>query len=405
MFKKVIALLLALAMVACMLVGCASKDTAADTTDKTETPAADTATTDTAEAPADTADTSDTQEVIKLKFGYAPPNVTEVFMSCEEYLKKAVASANESGLFDIELICAEPTGNETNYESQVTNLENLLAQGCDAIFCSPGSEDACHNVFEEINQANVPLVLFNIIEAPEGIDAYIVGFDNEQAGAVSGYAFLDYYGGPGVMGTGEMVDVEPGTKLNLEWWENLYKDFDYSQIEDVSVGIISGIEGSIYTIERNDGFTNVVTQSPNVKIAATLNGDWDRATSLAAAENILQANDIDAFFAMCGESEMAATVAVENAGKTDEVMVFGNDGTKETIPTIVAGKITAETWHGFPEWGWYGVETAVRLCLGLECESFIDIGPRTLYAGNAESFLNPEFDAIDWAGMVAEAKG
>ena len=37
MFKKVIALLLALAMVACMLVGCASKDTAADTTDKTET--------------------------------------------------------------------------------------------------------------------------------------------------------------------------------------------------------------------------------------------------------------------------------------------------------------------------------------------------------------------------------
>ena len=102
---------------------------------------------------------------------------------------------------------------------------------------------------------------------------------------------------------------------------------------------------------------------------------------------------------------MAATVAVENAGKTDEVMVFGNDGTKETIPTIVAGKITAETWHGFPEWGWYGVETAVRLCLGLECESFIDIGPRTLYAGNAESFLNPEFDAIDWAGMVAEAKG
>ena len=75
MFKKVIALLLALAMVACMLVGCASKDTAADTTDKTETPAADTATTDTAEAPADTADTSDTQEVIKLKFGYAPPKV------------------------------------------------------------------------------------------------------------------------------------------------------------------------------------------------------------------------------------------------------------------------------------------------------------------------------------------
>lgn len=387
MMKKAIALLMTAMLMASVLVGCGDKGAA----DGGE-PAAENG----------NSESDGGDETIHLKFGYAPPNVTEVFKSAENYLRKGVEDAKEHGI-DIELIVAEPTGNETNYESQVTNLENLLAQGCDAIFCSPGSEDACHNVFEEINNAGVPLILFNIAESPEGIDSYLVGFNNETAGAVSGYAFLDYYGGPGVLGTGEKVDVEPGTKMTLEWWEDLYKDFDYSTIEKVDVGIISGIEGSIYTIERYDGFANVVSQASNVNIAATLNGDWDRDTSLAAAENMLQANDLDAIFAMCAESEMAATVAVENANKTGEVLVFGNDGTNESLQAIKDGLIIAETWHGFPEWGWYGVETAVKICLGLDVDKFVDIGPRTEYSDNVDVFIDPEFDPIDWEGILKEA--
>ena len=140
MMKKAIALLMTAMLMASMLVGCGDKGAA----DGGE-PAAENGNSE--------SDSGD--ETIHLKFGYAPPNVTEVFKSAENYLRKGVEDAKEHGI-DIELIVAEPTGNETNYESQVTNLENLLAQGCDAIFCSPGSEDACHNVFEEkIGRAHV----------------------------------------------------------------------------------------------------------------------------------------------------------------------------------------------------------------------------------------------------------
>ncbi len=100
---------------------------------------------------------------------------------------------------------------------------------------------------------------------------------------------------------------------------------------------------------------------------------------------------------------MAATVAVENANKTGEVLVFGNDGTNESLQTIKDGLIIAETWHGFPEWGWYGVETAVKICLGLDVDKFVDIGPRTEYSDNVDVFIDPEFDPIDWEGILKEA--
>lgn len=112
MMKKAIALLMTAMLMASVLVGCGDKGAA----DGGE-PAAENG----------NSESDNGDETIHLKFGYAPPNVTEVFKSAENYLRKGVEDAKEHGI-DIELIVAEPTGNETNYESQVTNLENLLAQ-------------------------------------------------------------------------------------------------------------------------------------------------------------------------------------------------------------------------------------------------------------------------------------
>lgn len=344
------------------------------------------------------------EPVLKMKVGYAPPNTTEVFRSAGQFLELAVIDAAKHGV-EIELITIEPT-KETNFEEQVNALENMLAQGCDAIVCSPGSAETLNNVFREINEANIPLVLFNIVEPPEGIKAHIVGFSNLEAGVVTGYATVDYYGGPGVLGAGEMVEVSPETPLDREWWEALYADFDWSSIPAVKLGVISGIAGTIYSLERDAGYHEIIDKCQNITVAATLNGDWDRSTSLAAAENILQSHpDLDAFFGMCAESEMACISAVEAANVQENCKVFGNDGTIESLQAIADGKIVAETWHGFPEWGWYGMETAVKLHLGLETPMLVDINPRTVYSGNVEVFQNMENNLvpIDWEGILTQA--
>lgn len=64
-----------------------------------------------------------------------------------------------------------------------------------------------------------------------------------------------------------------------------------------------------------------------------------------------------------------------------------------------------ETWHGFPEWGWYGVKFGVMLHLGEEVPQTFDIKPRTVFKGNADNFYpNPKLEAIDWKQIIDQAK-
>jgi len=81
------------------------------------------------------------------------------------------------------------------------------------------------------------------------------------------------------------------------------------------------------------------------------------------------------------------------------VKIFTNDGTPESVERIREGRLIAETWHGFPEWGWYGTKYAVMLALGLKdmVPQFFDIRPRIEWQGNADKFYpNPELEPIDW---------
>jgi ribose transport system substrate-binding protein len=89
-----------------------------------------------------------------------------------------------------------------------------------------------------------------------------------------------------------------------------------------------------------------------------------------------------------------------------KVAVFTNDVTPESTDAIRAGKLIAETHHGFPEWGWFGTQTAVQLACGQQVPKTQDIRPRTVYEGNADQFYpQPKLPAIDWAKIKADCGG
>jgi ribose transport system substrate-binding protein len=70
---------------------------------------------------------------------------------------------------------------------------------------------------------------------------------------------------------------------------------------------------------------------------------------------------------------------------------------------IRAGELLAETWHGFPEWGWYGTRFAVRAALGLSVPQQFDIRPRIEYEANADEFYpNVSLEPHDWEGIIEE---
>ncbi|GAH29463.1 unnamed protein product [marine sediment metagenome] len=100
---------------------------------------------------------------------------------------------------------------------------------------------------------------------------------------------------------------------------------------------------------------------------------------------------------------MGAMLAAEAVGRQDEVKIFTNDVTPESVMLIAEGRMVAETTHGFADWGWYGVEYAIRAALGLDVPPIFDIRPRTMYQENADEFFpDPKLEPIDWKAIKAE---
>lgn len=346
--------------------------------------------------------TAANDDLIKIKVGWSPPDITGVFKTATDYMEKAISDAGNHGI-DIELITRSST-THTDAADQVKTLENFIQNKVDVIIVAPTEVEAIKPALMQINDAGIPLILVNMLDEMEGIDVQnFVGFDNAQAAAVSGYSMLDALGGPGVLGEGEKIDVPMDEEMNLVWWEELYRDVPEDSISG-NIAIIEGIAGDFFSNERNRGFTEVVSRFPGVKIKTVLPANWNRQDAVSAAENIIQNNpDLDGIYASCAEMALGTYIAANNAGMND-LIIISNDGTPESVQAIRDGQIDAETWHGFPEWGWYAMQFATMLALDQEVPLKYDIRPRTEYQGNADNFYpEPKLTEIDWEAIKAGA--
>lgn len=350
----------------------------------------------------------------KIVIGWTPPDITGVFLTATNFFERSAKEAREHGVPVFINYKAVPE--HTAFGSAVSIIENFITMGVDAIAISPIEPKVVTPALKKAIEAGIPVVVVNLLEPIEGVDASsYIGFDNRVAGRVSGYALLDYLGAPGVLGENKTIEPPPASKFLMEeWWLNeVYKDIDFKDLDiKAKVAEIEGIAGGFFANLRHQGFwDDVVSKVPGIELVGRLAADWNREKGTRAAEDILTANppgELDAIYAQSNEMGIGAMNAVEAAGRLEtvkdwpddspkgpEVAVFTNDGTPESLGYIREGRLVAETWHGFPEWGWFGTPMAVRAALGLDTKYIFDIRPRTEYIGNADQFYpgvttNPE---------------
>lgn len=348
------------------------------------------------------------QEISEIVIGWAPPDITGVFRTATDFFEMAAEDATENGI-PVTILTRSPASHVA-FADQIAIIEDFIQRKVDAIAISPIEVEIVKPALNQAKEAGIPIIVVNLLEPIEGVevDCYI-GFDNTIAGAISAYSVVDYFGGPGVLGEGEKVDVSPETYLDLEFWESLYTPEAIEELRDeiqVRGAIIEGIAGGFFSVARLRGFHSVVDQFPGIEIVTTLPADWNREKAITVTEDILSANPegtLDFIWAASNEMGLGAMLTCERMGR-EEVKIFTNDGTPESVQRIREGRIIAETWHGFPEWGWYGTKYAVMLALGLEdmVPKFVDIRPRTEWQGNADMFYpDPALEPIDWEEIKA----
>lgn len=118
-------------------------------------------------------------------------------------------------------------------------------------------------------------------------------------------------------------------------------DFVAEQVDaDSEVAIIGGIAGDVTSAARVDGFKAAVEGKLNVIQESA--ADWKREVALTAATDIIAANpDVKAFFAANDDMGLGIVKAIENAGRTGEIVVVSVDGNKDALESVEAGGLTA----------------------------------------------------------------
>lgn len=358
------------------------------------------------------------QDAVQIRIGWLPPDITGVFKTATDFFQASAKQASENG-FDVKILTLSGSGHDI--AQQTNGIDDMIQRKVDVIAISPADIKAVTPGLKRARAAGIPVIVVNLLEPIPDLDVNsYIGFDNAQAASVSAYSIADYFGAPGVLGSGDKIDVKADTYLDLTFWKEAAAKLSTEQKAAIKAKgvIIEGVAGNFFSNARLTGFREVLKEFPGIEIVANpCAADWKREKGTTCAEDFLQAHsDIDFIWAASNEMGMGAMLAAQSAGRLEtaddgakigdnKVAIFTNDVTPESVDRIAEGRMIAETTHGFADWGWYGSKFGVELACKIETPKTFDIRPRTVYKSNARDFYpDPKLETIDWKAIRSACK-
>jgi ribose transport system substrate-binding protein len=236
-----------------------------------------------------------------------------------------------------------------------TNVEDLLTKDLDGIIISGGPLENAPAALNAISEAGIPVVL---VDRKFGTGDYTswVGPDNEAIGQQDGEFLDEELGGQG------------------------------------KVGIIRGgpADNSIGKA-RTDGLTSVLEPAGFELVVAPEFGEWSSDGGLEVAENLLnQHGDLDAIFCENDSMCLGAQKAIDDAGKTADVILAGVDGQKEALAAIKEGgnyKVTG--LNDAVDMGNAAYDRLMEILDGAEPEKDTVVPSPQITAENVDEYYDP----------------
>ena len=231
---------------------------------------------------------------------------------------------------NVELIAVD---SKEDVATQLSQVENFVAQKVDAIIIIPANTDAADPMTKAAQDAGIPLVYVNRIPSnlPEGV-AY-VGSDSIQAGIMQAEWLAEKLGGKG------------------------------------NVVIMNGNLAQEAAQKRTEGEKQVFAKFPDIKIIREDTGNWSRDEGLALMENWLASGDqIDAVASNNDEMAIGAIQAIDAAGKLGEILVGGVDASPDALQEMDKGRLNVTVFQNAKGQGEGGIKVAIALAKGEQVE-------------------------------------
>ena len=214
-------------------------------------------------------------------------------------------------------------------ENQIKALREFIAQKVDVIGISPVVETGWDEVFKEVKDAGIPLILVDRhAKVADDLFTAFIGSDflTEGKNACLEMSKL-------LNGSGNIVELE-------------------------------GTPGSAPAVDRKTGFHECLKDYPGMQVLASQTGDFTRANGKAVMQQLLKTygKQINALFAHNDDMAIGAIQAIEEAGLKPgvDIKIVSIDAIRDAFKAMTTGKLNV-TVECNPLVGPQFYETALKL--------------------------------------------
>lgn len=335
MKKRVLSMLLGVAMVATLLVGCGGGDAAES----------DSSTADTASEAETEEDTSGGESKDSYKVAYIARAQVDSFAA---WLANEIVKESEN----YDDITVDVFDGEANDEKENTMIENAIANNYDAIIVQANNGEAQRPYIEQIVAAGIKCITTNPrvddIEGASSIDA-----DPYEQAAVN------------CVGALEAVP------------------------ENGKVVVLLGPAGNFHSTERRNAWqAEFFDKRPDVEIVAEDIANWNKDEAMTLMEDWVNAHGkIDAVISMNDNMAAGALEVVADNDDFKDMLVYGVDGTAEACLLIKEGKMTSTGLQSAIDLAKLNLDAVHKLLTGEETEINEDIPAPLIDSSNVDEYI------------------
>jgi ribose transport system substrate-binding protein len=245
---------------------------------------------------------------------------------------------------------------------QITSMEDLITTGLDVLILNPLDYKALVPAVNAAVKSDVPVFIVDSRIDPSANYVTSVQASNE--------------------GNGELIG---------EWVVNTIGN------RNIRIALISGSQGNPVGREKRLGFvrgfaeTQLMNQgNADLNIVSHGWGNWTLLGGLEAMEDILVAfPDINLLVAENDAMGMGALKAIEEAGKSNQILIVAYDGQKEAYELIQQGKFGATALNSPEELARLVVEAVVKFLNGEKPDKVIHTPAVLITKENVDQYYDP----------------
>lgn len=154
------------------------------------------------------------------------------------------------------------------------------------------------------------------------------------------------------------------------------------------IAILEGVMGNSVQQTISASYDAILEKYPDVNVVFRDNADWETDAALSKVENWLSTGkEFGTIVCMNDSMAIGAMQAVNSAGRTGEIKIYGSDATDQAVDAVKKGEMTGTVYFDVEDEGAAAIDAIYELCSGEEIEAEVLMPPTLITADNIGEFF------------------